>query len=111
MAFIHFSDFTPCAFVIVRDGGDPHSESDSVLIQTDWDWPGIASRMGWGLASHQVMNRRYYGQETCEHSGTDGTIDCPGCGFPAISFIREAGEHIREHAGESFPDLNEYFGG
>jgi hypothetical protein len=79
----------------VRDGGNPQSESDSVLIQTDWDHPGVASCMGWSPC----------------HRETDGTIDCPECGLTAVSFIREAGEHIREHAGESFPDLNEYFGG
>jgi len=111
MAFVHFSDYTSCAFLIVRDGGNPQSESDSVLVDLDWDWPGIAGRMGWSLASHQVLNRGYYGQGPCEHSGTDGTIDCPDCGLTPTSFIREAGEHIRDHAGESFPALNEYFGG
>jgi hypothetical protein len=95
MAFIHFLNYTPCAFVIVRDGGNPQSESDSVLIQTDWDYPGVANCMGWAPC----------------HPETDGTIDCPECGVSASSMIMAASEHIREHAGESFPQLDDYFGG
>ena len=95
MAFVHFSDFTPCAFVIVRDGGNPQSESDSVLIQTDWDHPGVASCMGWSPC----------------HRETDGTIDCPECGTLASAMIMAASEYIYERAEESFPQLDEYLGG
>lgn len=34
----------------------------------------------------------------CDHSGTDGTVDCPDCGVPASAFIAAAGEYLSEVA-------------
>lgn len=93
MAYIHFdSSYAPCGFLIVRDGYDPYSETDSVLIQTDWDFPGVATSMGW---------------PGC-HDGTDGTIECPECGKPANEMIAEAYDYIADNAGLSFDALDEY---
>jgi hypothetical protein len=59
-----------------------------ILIQTDWDYPGIASTFGW---SH-------------EHGETDGTIDCPVCGASASDMINEAQEYLDDHIGDTAED-------
>ena len=94
MAFVHFeSGYVPCGFLIVRDGRDPHDEANTVLVQTDWDYPGIALRMG---------------LEPCECGATDGTVDCEH--KKASDMISAAYDFIESHAGESFPELDDYFG-
>ena len=93
MAFVYFdSKYAPCAFLIVKDGGDPYSERDSILVATDWDHPGVASRMG---------------LVPCECGATDGTVDCGH--KTASDMIAAAYDWIEDHAGESFPELDEYF--
>lgn len=92
MAYIHFdSDYAPCGFLIVKDGGDPYSETDSMLIQTDWDYPGVASRLGY---------------VPCGCGTTDGTVDCAH--NTATDMISAAYDWIADHAGEQFPELDEY---
>jgi len=59
-----------------------------LLVQTDWDYPGIASTFGW---SH-------------EHGETDGTIDCPVCGKSASDMIMEAQEYLDDHIGDTAED-------
>jgi DNA-directed RNA polymerase subunit RPC12/RpoP len=44
----------------------------------------------------------------CNHSGTDGTIDCKECGLKAIDFINSAGEWLRNNDGAKAEDLG-YF--
>lgn len=83
----------PCCIVLVRDNGDPDNEADTILIQTDWDWPGVAGRMGWAPPSGE----------------TDGTVDCPVTGTSASDMIQQARQWIEDRAGESFPDLDDYF--
>lgn len=88
---------------MIRLNADPWSapgcvliENDdgrSLLIQTDWDWPGIASTFGWSPC----------------HDRTDGTVDCPECGRTAFSLIQEARQWLDEHDGESVEDPG-YFG-
>ena len=47
MARIEFdSDYAPCGFLIVKTGGDMYNDEDTVLIQSDWDFPGVASAIG-----------------------------------------------------------------
>ena len=93
MAYVHFdSSYVPCGFLIVKTDGDPYSETDSILIQSDWDYPGIASRMG--LCP-------------CECGATDGTVDCSH--KTATDMISAAYDHIRENDGIEFPELDEYF--
>jgi hypothetical protein len=93
MAYVHFDhQYAPCGFLIVKDGGNPRDDSDSILIQTDWDWPGVASRMGF---------------VPCECGATDGTVKCAH--KTASDMIAAAYDHIEAHEGESFPCLDEYF--
>jgi len=79
-------DNAPCVAEIVNDRGE------SILIQTDWDWPGVASTFGW---------------VPCQCGQTDGTVDCPH--RKASEMIQEAGEWIRDHYGMEVEDPG-YFG-
>jgi hypothetical protein len=56
----------------------------TVLVQTDWDYPGVASTFGW-----RPRKRR-----GCAHDGTDGTVDCRGCGLTAGEMIASAGAFL-----------------
>ena len=64
-----------------------NDDDREILIQTDWDYPGVASNLGWSPC----------------HDGTDGTIDCP-CGNTAMDLIASAQEFLNDHIGESFED-------
>jgi hypothetical protein len=50
MKFYVYRDpqYTPCSFLLVKEGADPYSDNpkDTVLIQFDWDWASIARAMG-----------------------------------------------------------------
>lgn len=91
MLYIHFDRrYAPAGFLIVRDGAAPME--DSVLIQSDWDYPSVASRTGF---------------VPCECGATDGTIDCPH--HTASEMISAAYEWLEARDGQSFPDLADYF--
>jgi hypothetical protein len=93
MAFVHFdSGYAPCGFLIVRKDDNPYKESDTVLVQSDWDYPGIASDMG---------------LRPCDCGETDGTIDCAH--KTATDMIGAAFDHILAHEGEEFEALDVYF--
>lgn len=90
----------------------------SVLIQTDWDYPGVASSFGWSIRDAQ---RTYDGdvdsdgQEhddpvPCDHDGTDGTVTCPTCGMTAGEFIGAAADWLTDHDGATADDPG-YFDG
>jgi hypothetical protein len=49
----------------------------TLLIQTDWDYPGTASSFGWS---------------PCDCGSTDGTVDCAH--KTASQMIAEAGEYL-----------------
>lgn len=72
---------------------DPQVESR--LVQTDWDYPGVASTFGWSPC----------------HPETDGTVDCPVCGKSVSELIQEAGEYLDEHIGDSVEDPGYFDGG
>lgn len=94
MAFPYFdSRYAPCGFLIVRDGADPYSAdpADSALIQSDWDFPGVASSTGF---------------VPCDCGATDGTVDCAH--KLAGDMIGAAYDWLADRAGQSFPDLDEY---
>ena len=62
MAYVYFdSSYAPCGFLIVPQDGDPYDDESTTLVQTDWDFPGVASRMGF---------------VPCDCDATDGTVDC-----------------------------------
>ena len=91
MAYIHFTGRVPCGFLIVRDGGDPRCEQDTVMVDLDYDFPGIASRMGY---------------VPCDCGDTDGTVDCAH--KTALQMVGEAYAHICEREDEQFTELDEY---
>ena len=74
----------------------PDESSDSVLVQTDYDAPGVASTFGWDIS--QV------GSSNCQHRGTDGTVYCKECGETASAFIAAAIEFINDHDGDEVDD-------
>ena len=67
--------------------------AQSVLIQTDWDFPGVARNCRWNGK---------VGRERCSHRGTDGTIDCPNCKLKALDFITAAANYLNRHCGQAF---------
>ena len=80
-------------FLIVSNDESIPLEDRGILIQTDWDYPGIASTFGW---------------IACECGETDGTVDCPH--RTADEMIGEAFEFHVDHEGETVEDPG-YFGG
>ena len=68
-------------FILQADDGR------DLLIQLDWDYPGIASTFGWS---------------PCPCGQTDGTVDCPHRG--ASDMIAEASEFLRDHVGDTVED-------
>ena len=68
---------------------------DTLFVQSDWEYAGVAGRMGW--------------TPCCGSGRTDGTIDCPDCGKTASAMLVSAFAHIVAHAGERFPELDDYF--
>lgn len=75
---------------------------ESLLFQTDYDFPGLARSLGW---------RGKIGREKCEHRGTDGTVNCPDCGRKAIEFITAASEWLDNRCNHVFvKPVEDYFG-
>ncbi len=95
MPRLHFdSRYAPCGFLIVADGAGPYSSDphDTVMIQTDWDYPGVASRTGF---------------VPCECGATDGTVDCEH--HKASDMIAAAYDWLAERDGQAFAELSDYF--
>lgn len=76
---------------------------DSVLVQTDYDYPGIARSFGWDMQESQVMQSGYYGQK-CQHHSTDGTVKCDSCGLTPSTFISDAAEYLDNNLGKITDD-------
>ena|SRR5579872_3113117 len=77
------------------------SGHESVLFQSDWDYPGLARSLGWGM----LANRK------CSHNCTDGTVKCDDCGLSASMFIQSAAEWLDRRCGDSFnKPVESYFG-
>lgn len=169
------SDAPCCLKLIADDGRD-------ILIQTDWDYPGVASTFGWSISEVQPDNPiasfnrfelpmpkecasdchhqgacdedvaywakkldrpdsitpellkselKEYGawneeeltdddqnwhrliwiaagnlqeEKPCDHSKTDGTIDCPDCGLSAHTFIQSARQWLDDNDGAEAED-------
>lgn len=90
----------PGCYIIARqlaDGSyDTQSETDSVLVQADWDFPGLAGTFGGRLGHGSKLK--------CTHDGTDGTVTCPGCGKGASWFIGHAIDYLDENDGATAED-------
>ena len=55
------------------------SDGEAILIQTDWDWPGVAQTFGWSLANVQAPEPEFDdepGPVHCDHDGAQA--DDPG---------------------------------
>lgn len=76
-------------------------ESQTRLVQTDWDFPGVAMTFGW--SPRDVQRTDQDGEpllsEPCDHGGTDGTVDCEACGVTAGEFIEAARKWLEDHDG------------
>ena len=55
---------------------------ESVVVNTDWDFPSLARSLGWSM--------RGRGRSPCDHPHTDGTVDCSLCGRGVGWFIEQA---------------------
>ncbi len=110
------SDAPGCVKIIADNGEDR-------LIQTDWDWPGIANTFGFSLASiqkcpdcgkvstglrNQVVrycrNCEHNVGHVCSHHESDGTVDCKACGVLASDFITAARQWIDDNDGAEAQD-------
>ena len=92
-------EYAPCSYLLCRvsnpEAGEEHynwntrDDDNTLLIQTDWDWPGLASSFGW---------------VACECGHTDGTVDCKH--HTATDMIADAGEFLDNMAasGKVIPD-------
>lgn len=107
----------PCCVKIVAENGK------DLLIQTDWDFPGIASSFGFSLSSVQKCDKcgkistglhnqvvkyckhcQHNVGSVCSHEGTDGTIACEVCKVLASDFIQAAREYIDDNDGAEVED-------
>ncbi len=84
-----------CPGEIVADDGQ------SILVQTDYDFPGAASTFGWNM---REVQREGYEDNPCDHRGTDGTVDCPDCGVKASTFISAAYDWLMLNDGATVED-------
>lgn len=109
-----------CPGEILGPNGQSH------LVQTDYDYPGVAGSFGWSVRNVQKCpecgstvcdpipdwrgGKRAECQscgeafDPCDHDHTDGTVDCPDCRAAASDFIEAAGEWLREHDGMTADD-------
>jgi hypothetical protein len=55
------------------------------FVQSDWDYAGLASRLGW---------------QACECGATDGTVDCPH--HSVSEMLSSAFDFLAEKAGDEF---------
>jgi len=95
MATLHFdSSYASCGFLIVKTKGDPYNDNDTTLIQSDWDYAGVASSIGW---------------IPCKCGSTDGTVDCEACNRKVSDMLSEAYDYCQEHEGEEFETLDCFF--
>ena len=92
MAYVYEDrNYAPCSYLIVKTNGDPYKEKDTVLVQLDWDYPGIADSMGL--------------RPCCDN--TDGTIDCEH--KTVNEMISNAREFIDNNLEIEFEGLDVYF--
>jgi len=89
MVTLEYGDFD---YFILLDS----ETGETVLFQTDWDYPGLASYFGWRPCD-------------CVPSYTDGTIDCPVCGKSYHEMILDAGAFLDDHIGDELEDDPGYF--
>lgn len=86
------------------------SETKSILVQVDYDACGVASSFGWSVQEVKGNIAKFDEKGNivhnvkCDHSGTDGTIDCKTCGVKAMQFIESAIDYINSNDGKVAED-------
>lgn len=78
MARIQIEDIGAGQFVITNG-------RDTLRVGSDWELPGVAETFGMVLRHKNGCPDR---------TGTDGSVDCPGCGQTAARFIRQAAGYL-----------------
>jgi hypothetical protein len=63
--------------------------------------PAVARAFGWNM---QGVQQPFVTPKPCDHSCTDGTIDCPDCGITVAQFISEARCWLDDHDGATADD-------
>ena len=89
----------PCAGEIVQVYRNGKPTGNTILVQSDWDYPAVARNFGWDMTdvlSSDNLN--------CAHESTDGTVACRGCGLTATDFIGAAYDWLRAHHGATAED-------
>ena len=71
------------------------SSRESIYIQSDWDYPGLAQTFGMRLRHKRGC---------ADRRGTDGTVECRGCGRTASEFIAQAADYLDSHDGKAVND-------
>ena len=83
--------YAPCCYIICKvdkhGNWDEYDEENTLLVQTDWDFPGTACAFGF---------------VPCYCGETDGTVDCAH--RTASDMIAAAADFLDEHEGEIVPD-------
>ena len=86
--------YAPCSYLICRvrntmagKDWDTRDEENTVLVQTDWDFPGVASTFGW---------------VPCFCNETDGTVDCRH--KTALEMITSAAAYLDTLCGTNGPE-------
>lgn len=74
-------------YVIARKRRKDYRGPDgrTFLVQIDYDYPSVARDFGW---------RGPRPRKGCRHNGTDGTVDCRGCGLTTSDMISMAGAYL-----------------
>lgn len=83
-------------FIRQTDGGR------AILVQSDWELPGIAIMFG-GILGELVDNG-------CQHLGTDGTVKCSHCGADVGDFISASMRYLDGCDGQSVEDPGFFWG-
>jgi hypothetical protein len=81
------TSYAPCGFLLVKEGGNPRNDADTVLFQSDWDFPALASNLGF---------------VPCVCGRTDGTVKCPH--KEPVEMISAAYDFLVNHQEEPFED-------
>lgn len=96
--------YAPCGYLVMRAPFDKYDEQNTMLFQTDWDFPSLARTFGWDMSKSHNPN-----QPSCEHEWTDGTIVCHECGMTPIEFISAAIDYLDEILDEKEVEDPGYF--
>lgn len=115
-----------CPGEILETDAQGNLTDRSYLVQTDWDYPGVASSFGWSIQRvqrcpkcHEIAVHDPQGDIAgewidcncdecrylaCSHDATDGTVDCEECGVTNSEFMSAAYDWLRENDGATADD-------